>query len=407
MPWRLLVIDGADANRFFPLPATGSLVIGNSHKFTDICLNDLYVARVHCQIETEEESVTILALAEDRDTLVNGQKVTQHNLQPGEVLRLGNTQLRLEEDDGSRPNPDEERPAARSPDELPGLEWDEMDQLSGHTLAHFEIGPMLGRGHHGLVFKARDRNAHQEVALKVIGPDFPESKEELRHFAETIKVVAQIQEEHLVRWYSAGKTAWYTWICEELIEGDSLATVMQRDEATAKARWRSALQIALDIGKAVDCLYQRHIVHGNLTPANILLTLDRTAKLNDLMFEQAMEDSAWHLQVLEGKLLSELPYRAPERLEENAYWDSLADIYSLGVIVYQRLTGRLPFSGNSPGETIERIRRSQPVMPRKIMGNMPEALQAVVMKMIKRNQEDRYQTPAELLAALEEIEVMS
>src|SRR5262249_54711352 len=118
MPWRLLVIDGADANRFFPLPATGSLVIGNSHKFTDICLNDLYVARVHCQVETEDDRVTVLALAEDRDTVINGQKVTQHELQPGEVLRLGNTQLRLEADDGSRPDPDEQ-PAVRIPDDLP------------------------------------------------------------------------------------------------------------------------------------------------------------------------------------------------------------------------------------------------------------------------------------------------
>src|SRR5262249_22596742 len=206
----------------------------------------------------------------------------------------GNTQLRLEADDGSRPDPDEQ-PAVRIPEDLPGLEWDELDRLSGHTLAHFEIGPMLGRGHHGLVFKARDRHAHQEVALKVLAPDFPEDKEELRHFAETIKAVAQIQEEHLVRWHSAGKTAWYTWICEELIEGDSLAKIMLRDESSHKARWRSALRIALDIGKALECLNQRHIVHGNLTPANILLTLDRTAKLNDVMFEQAMENSAWHL----------------------------------------------------------------------------------------------------------------
>ncbi|HEV3145048.1 MAG TPA: serine/threonine-protein kinase, partial [Gemmataceae bacterium] len=284
MPWRLLVIDGADVNRFFPLPASGSMVIGNSHKYTDVCLNDLYVARVHCQIETEEDRVSLVALAEDRDTLLNGQKVTQqHDLKLGDVLRLGNTQLRLEVDDGSRPDPEQQ--AVKPPEELPGLEWDELDQLTGHTLGHFEIGPMLGRGHQGLVFRARDRQTRHEVALKVLSPDFPENKSELKHFAETIKIVAQIQEEHLVRWYSAGKTAWYTWISQELIEGNSLAHIIQRDESAPKLKWRNALKIAQDIGTALDCLFKRHMVHGNLTPANIVVAVDRTAKLNDLMFE--------------------------------------------------------------------------------------------------------------------------
>ncbi|HLW66479.1 MAG TPA: FHA domain-containing serine/threonine-protein kinase [Gemmataceae bacterium] len=405
MAWRLFVIDGADASRFFPLPAAGATVIGNSHKFTDVCLNDLYVARVHCQIETEQDQVAVVALAEDRDTLVNGQKIRQHHLQPGDVLRIGNTQMRLEPDDGSRPDPD--RGVAKPAEELPELEWDQLEQLTGHTLGHFEIGPMLGRGHHGLVFRARDKQARQEVALKVLGPDFPADKAELKHFAETIKAVAEIQEEHLVRWFSAGKTAWYTWISQELIEGDSLAQIMERDESTAKVKWRNALKIAQDIGHALDCLYKRHIVHGNLTPANTLVAMDRTAKLNDLMFEQAMDKSQWHLEVLEGKLLSELPYLAPERLEENAYWDSLADMYSLGVIVYQRLTGRLPFKGKTPGDTIELIRESKPAMPRKLVGDVPEAFQNLVLKLLKRNQEDRYQTPAELLAALEKIEGMS
>src|SRR5262249_11600883 len=117
--------------------------------------------------------------------------------------------------------------------------------------------------------------------------------------------------------------------------------------------------------------------------------------------------SKWHLEVLEGKVLSELPYLAPERLEENAYWDGLADMYSLGVIVYERLTGRLPFHGKTPADTIDLIRASQPTMPRKIIGDVPEAFQNLVLKMLKRNQEDRYQTPAELLATLDMIEEMS
>jgi serine/threonine protein kinase len=405
MSWRLIVIDGADANRFFPLPPSGSRVIGNSHKHTDICLNDLYVARVHCQIDIEGDKVMVTAMTEDRDTLVDGNKVSSHQLLPGEVLRLGNSHLRLEEDDGSVPDPDQE--ISNSEEELPELEWDQMDQLAGHTLGHFEIGKMLGRGHHALVFSAYDLDDRRQVALKVIGPDFPSKSEELKHFAKTIRIVADITEDHLVRWYSAGKTGPYTWIAQELVEGESLAQSLERDDGPGKIKWRNAIRLAKDIGEALHFLFERRIVHGNLTPANILVGIDRTARLNDLMFEQAMDKSAWHLEVLEGKLLSELPYLAPERLEENAYWDNLADIYSLGVIVYQRLTGRLPFKGKTPGDTIDLIRTAAPEKPKKMVRDMPEPVQALVLKMLARKQENRYQTPAELLQDLESIQAMT
>src|SRR5262245_4004539 len=98
MPWRLTVIDGADNGRYFPLGDTGSLVIGNSHKHSDVCLHDLLVARVHCQVDAEEGRVTVTALTEDKETLVNGQKIRVQPLLPGEVLRVGNSQLRLDED---------------------------------------------------------------------------------------------------------------------------------------------------------------------------------------------------------------------------------------------------------------------------------------------------------------------
>lgn len=404
MTWRLQVVDGADAQRLFPLPDAGTMVIGNSHKYADICLNDLYVSRIHCQIEIEEGRVLVTAMAEDRDTLVNGRKITQSELHLGEVLRVGNSHLRLEPHDGSAADEAAEVVDGEVVEGEPAEpEWDNLEILAGTDLGHFKLHEMLGRGHYGVVFKARDMNDRREVALKVIGPEFPHDVAELQRFAKTIKTIATIHEDHLVRWYAAGKSSRYVWIAQELIEGESLSQVLERISTTtsSKVRWRNALKLGLDIAKALDCLFQRHLVHGNVTPSNILVAIDRTAKLNDLMFEQAIKDSVWHRTQLEGKLLAELPYLAPERIEPGAYWDGLADIYSLGVCVYARLTGHPPFQGETPGETIELIRTGKPEKPRKIIKDCPEMFQAVVLRMLAKNQEDRYQTPAQVIEDLE------
>jgi serine/threonine protein kinase len=419
MPWRLLVVDGADAKRFFPIPESGSVVIGNSHKHADICLHDLLVARVHCQLDIEDGRVTVTALSDDKETRVNGQKISTHTMEMGEVLRVGNSHLRLE------PDPDaeevveaevaeepaevltavesaEQAPAEPAP--VPRLSWDELDKLSGHTLAHFEIGPVLGRGHTAVTFKARDTEARREVALKVIGPAFPASGDELQQFARVIRKVAAIQEEHLVTWYAAGKTSRYVWISQELVEGESLAQVFKRGQsASLILKWRNALKLGIDLAKALDFLAKRNIIHGNLTPANVLIGLDRTAKLNDLMFEEAMRSSQWYGERLEAKLLAELPYLAPERLEEGDYWDRAADIYSLGALIYARLTSRPPFEGSTPSAIIEAIRTGNLVKPRDIVRGCPDEFQAVVLKMLAHNPEHRYETPAQLLEALDRL----
>jgi hypothetical protein len=431
MPWRLTVIDGADKGRYFPLSDPGSLVIGNSHKHADICLHDLLVARVHCQVDAEDGQVTVTSLSDDKDTLINGQKIRVQPLIPGEVLRAGNTHMRLDEaapesdddvceadevidpsevveaevvDDGPVEviEAEEVVEVDPEPEPVPRLSWKELELLSGKTLGHFEIGPLLGRGVTAVTFRARDRQARREVALKIIGPDFPGSAEELQQFAKTIRRVAEIAEKHLVPWYAAGRTNKYVWISQELIEGESLAHVLERTQTTsAMLKWRNALKLGMDLAKALDGLAKRRIIHGDITPPNIMIGLDLNAKLNDTLYSEALKSSKWYGERLEKKLLRQLPYLAPERLQEGAYWDSLADMYSLGVVVYARLTGQLPYRPARPGEMIRAIQEGNLIKPREIIRGCPSEFEDVVLKMMAHNQEDRFQTPAELLRHLE------
>ena len=243
------------------------------------------------------------------------------------------------------------------------------------------------------------------MALKVNGPAFPADKEELKRFAQVIRKVAALHHENLVRWWAAGKTAEYVWISQELIEGESLAHLLSREE-TPKLKWRHALKLGIDIAKGLVCIHDRQMVHGNLTPANVIVGQNRVAKLNDLMFDQALKGSAWHRMGMEKKLLLDLPYTAPECLEENAYCDRGADIYSLGALIYARLTGRAPFEAPTPGDTIAMIQEGRLENPRKIVRECPEALQTAILKMMSTSQESRFQSAGEVVNELERIQSM-
>ncbi len=166
------------------------------------------------------------------------------------------------------------------------------------------------------------------------------------------------------------------------------------------------VKLGIDIGQALTALYQRRIVHGDLTPNNILIGLDRTARLNDLMLEAALAGSEWYNSQLEAKLLKELPYLPPERLEERGYQNEVSDIYSLGALIYLRLTGRPPFEGLTPNQIIERIQDGRFEKPKKLNKECPMDLQAAIMKMLSHNPDDRFQTPNDVVDALEGIQAM-
>jgi hypothetical protein len=455
---RLVVIDGADRGRFFPLPETGTLIIGKSHKSCDIILHDLYVARVHCQLRVDEDLVVVTHVEGDNGTLINGQRITEQALRMGEVLRVGNEHLRLEL---AVP---EEKPAGASKDgaeadsavseegtyDVSGEEEEEVDleivedeeevvevieeevevvaeevgekqaasgagafslphppvdqllKLEDQALGHYQIGPLLGRGQSGVVFRALDSRTKQTVSLKVLSPDFPDSDAELQRFVRALKTLPQLQHSHLVTPCGAGKTGPYCWIAREYVEGESVARLIQRLESGGKFDWTRACRVAVHLGKALDFLHQHRVTHGNITPRNILIrNSDRTTKLTDLMLNRALEGSRLQKAILGKKLLSELPYLAPEQTDPHAPVAPLADLYSVGVVSYTLLTGQLPFLGASPREVVAQIREGKVLKPSKYRQGIPAAFEAAVLKLMARRPEDRFQSATELLAVVE------
>ena len=400
MPRCLTVIEGADAKRVFPLPDLGKIAIGKGPAHCDISFNDFYLEKMHCTLQIQEGSVTVTDLSRERGVFVNGKKViTKTGLSEGDVLRVGNTYLRMDPYDGpppETPSADEERVT------VPRLPLKRMMDLQGHTLGHFELGLVLGKSHHGIVFRARDLKTNRTVALKVLAPEFPATNDEVKQFAQAIKSLAALADHpNLVRWWGTGKSGPYVWIAQELVDGDNLNSIFSQPES-ARWSWRGAWRLAWEVGQALDHLARRHVAHGNITAANLLVANDGMVKLNDLRFREAIDGSVLQHQQLEPKLLDELPYCAPERLEPEAFVDEhVADIYSLGVATYVRMScGSAPFQGSTPEETIDLILAGATDKHRRRAPAAPEDFLDVVYKMIARNQEDRYQTAAQALSDL-------
>lgn len=408
MPRRLLVIDGADQGQSFVLPDSGSILIGNSRKHADICLHDLYVGRTHCELSIDGGRIVVSPRDTSNSTLINKVRITQQELQVGDVLRVGNSHLRLEEVDASElKDGDYVSPNQRGsdqPESLPHLSLENLGDLSGGTLGHFELGTVLGRGHTGVVFRARDIKKDHDIALKVLAPDFPASDGEMKQFIQALKPVLPLRHANVVGLQGAGKSGLYVWVALELVEGENLETVSQRVAESRKFKWKPALRLAVHLARALEFLQRHRIVHGNIVPRNVLVPADGSpARLNDLVLQKALDGSELLLNVLENKLLAEMAYLSPEHVDPNMQPDESSDQYCAGAVVYALLTGHAPAQGKTPERTVELIRTGHPEKPKNLLPAVPDAFQAALLKMLAKRPEDRYSTPASLVADLEHI----
>jgi pSer/pThr/pTyr-binding forkhead associated (FHA) protein len=440
---RLLVIDGADQGQVFILPETGTVTLGKDRKHADIILHDLYVARAHCRLKIFGDKVEVID--DDAHGLqINGKKTLRQELGMGDVLRVGNTHMRLEavvageefaKIAGTGPPPvdvDEDEPVeltvvdeteegagaeedAEEEDVLPAdaseavkllAAWRvKLSGLSGQTFGHYKLGDVLGRGRCGVVFRAEDARNGQAVALKVFSPQFPQGNEELQRFAAGMKSLLPLRHKNLAALIGAGKTGTYTWVAREYVEGESAAQIIKRQAKKEKYDEQRACRVAVQVGRALEFARQQRLRHGKVAPANVLVRKGgQLIKLADLMLGGVLEGSQLGRAVLEHRPAWELGYLAPEQADPEAFVDELCDIYGLGAVVYALLTGRPPFVGDSPDEVLELLRGSaRAPRPSTMNPEVPPALEKVVMKMIARRQEDRYQTPAEMLADLKPV----
>jgi serine/threonine protein kinase len=162
--------------------------------------------------------------------------------------------------------------------------------------------------------------------------------------------------------------------------------------------------VGVHIAQALEAAHEKHIIHRNVSPESILIRAkDKVAKLGDMMLAKAFEGIKAKQITRPGELVGNIAYMAPERTKSDVEVDTRADLYGLGATLYALLTGKPPFEGKTLVETIAQIRQSDPVPPKKFQLSIPDKFQDVVMMLLAKRPELRYQTPAQAARALEQV----
>lgn len=397
MVHQLRILTGPDKGKTFALDEGTAVILGRS-RHADVKFADAHVSRVHCEVELEDGMVLVTD-HESSGTYINGKKIDEAALRPGDILQIGETQMRLHvEGMGAAPPSEPPKPA---PIVLPP---ERLQEMTGKMLSHYEVGPLLARGQSGLVFRARDFKDDTEAALKILWPLASGNNKEVRRLVRSVKTMLPLKHPHLVALYGAGKTGPYCWIAMELIEGESLTQIIQRIGVAGMLDWRQAFRVAQHVATALEFAHGHQIIHRNITPQNVLVrTKDKHVLLGDLMLAKALEGQLAEAITRPGEMLGDIRYMAPERTLGTEGVDGRSDIYSLGALVYAVLTGRPPFDGLTLVDTIKKIRSAEPEEPKKYQLSIPDLFQGVVLKMLAKRPDDRYQTATDLLQDLRRV----
>jgi serine/threonine protein kinase len=396
----LLVVAGPDKDRTFTLNVGTNLMLGRAGQ-AHYQVSDPRVSRNHCQVLLEGEDVFVVCNSGSGGTFVNGQKVQRQKLKMGDTIQVGDTQLRLQVGDLPLDVALAQTAGAKKSSKLSSSKVDQLTSLVGTQLAHFEINMVIGTGRTCVVFHATDTKDDRPVALKVLQPEFANDEEEVQRFVRAIKTMLPLRHPNLVSLYAAGKTSGYCWVSMEYIAGENMQQVIDRIGVAGMLDWRHAYKAAVHVGRALEYAHGESIMHRNVTPTNILLEATcKTVRLGDLTLAKAMEGIMAKQITRPGEIIGEVVYMSPERTRGTTDLDARSDLYGLGATLYALLTGRPPFTGGSMVEKITRIRQTEPEKPTKYQMGIPSQFEGVVMKLLEKRPEDRFQSASELLKDL-------
>jgi serine/threonine protein kinase len=335
---------------------------------------------------------------------VNGHSVTRHELQPGDVIRVGDTELRW----GLAANPAvttispmRHVSEARSETSAPTLA---PDALLGQSVEHYRIQQLESRTRTGVVFRATDRDSGAMIAFKVFWPELMDNAAVRDRFLQAIRTMQPLRHENLVVLFDAGVTDGLCWIASEFVIGESAKQMIQRAGVSGMLDWKPVLRIATDIAKGLEFAASQGVVHRNITPTNILIRkADGVAKLGDLMLAKALDSLGVAKVTRAADIIGDLPYLSPEQTVGERL-DARSDLYSLGATIYALLTGRPPCEGLTTAETVLKIQTQRPEPPTKFHLSIPALFEGVVMRLLAKRPDDRFADATQLLRELDRVD---
>lgn len=272
-----------------------------------------------------------------------------------------------------------------------------QDPFPGTTLGDFKIAGKLGQGGMGAVYRATQISLDRAVALKILPELLAKEEEFLQRFGREAKKLAKLTHANIVQIFAYGTTDGHTYMAMQFMEGGSLQDLL---DEKGKLSPREAARIGRDSARGLARAARANIIHRDIKPANILLGDDGEVRLGDFGLVKDQEESGQPLTQT-GVVLGTPHYMAPEQCEGREDIDHRADLYALGLVLYQCLTGRVPATGNTPLQIIYNRLEKELAPLRGIAPEVPIALASIVEELLVRDRDARLQTADELAERLD------
>ena len=266
--------------------------------------------------------------------------------------------------------------------------------LEGKLIGNrYEILEKIGNGGMATVYKAQDKILKRYVAVKVLREEFTTDEEFIRRFNTEAQSAASLAHPNIVSIYDVGMEDNIYYIVMELIQGKTLKQIIDEDGVLP---WKWSLDIAIQIASALEVAHKNHIIHRDIKPHNIIITEDGVAKVTDFGIAKAVSNSTI---TAFGTTIGSVHYFSPEHAR-GGFTDAKSDLYSLGVVMYEMLTGRVPFDADTPVSIALKHMQEKPVEPIKLNPSIPYSVNKIIMKAMEKDLNLRYQSATEMLKDL-------
>ena len=266
--------------------------------------------------------------------------------------------------------------------------------LIGRMLAsRYELLEKIGQGGMATVYKTKDHVLNRFVAVKVLKEEFITDIEFIKRFKSEATTAASLTHPNIVSIYDVGNEGDVYYIVMELIQGKTLKEIIVED---GKLSWKWSVNIAIQIASALETAHKNNLIHRDIKPHNIIITEDGMAKVTDFGIAKAVSNSTI---TAFGTTIGSVHYFSPEHAKGGAT-DAKSDIYSLGIVMYEMLTGRVPFDADTPVSVALMQVQEEPIEPRKLNPQIPLSVNNIILKAMQKDPDDRYQNATEMLIDL-------
>ncbi len=269
-----------------------------------------------------------------------------------------------------------------------------MDKYIGKKLdGKYEITELIGVGGMAEVYKGRDVVDNKTVAIKILKREYSENEEFLRRFRDESKAIAVLSHPNIVRIYDMGFTEKIQYIVMEYIDGITLKEYIEEEKVLT---WKDTVHFVVQILRALQHSHEKGIVHRDIKPQNIMMFTDGTIKVMDFGIAKFAREE----RTSTDQAIGSVHYISPEQASGRDT-DAKSDIYSVGAMMYEMLTGKKPFDGENPVAIAVMHMHDIPERPRAINPDIPDGLEEIVLKAMEKDPEDRYQNASEMISDIE------